>query len=95
MNMKFFRVMATPRSSRSHWPGTCGWVSTVSISSRPTGAAAISEWRTRSSVSPTMRTSGASSASRSSVTVTEPSSEFSIGTIAHSTSPSRSATTTS
>ncbi len=52
---------------------------------------AIRQCLTVSRVSPTICTSPASSASRSSVTLMEPSSEFSIGTIAHSTSPWRSA----
>ena len=78
-----------------HCPGTCGCVSTVSISASATSPAAISECRTRSSVSPTIVTSLASPASRSSVTLIDPSSEFSIGTIAHPTRPSRSAVTVS
>ena len=45
--------------------------------------AAISEWRTRSSASPTIsHVARPRSASRSSVTLIDPSSEFSIGTIA-------------
>ncbi len=78
-----------------HCPGTCGWVTTVSISSSATSCAAISECLTRSSASPTISTSPASSASRSSVTLIDPSSEFSIGTIAQLTRPSRSAITVS
>ncbi len=83
------------RRNRAHWPGTCGWERIVSISESASSRAAISEWRTRSSHSPTICTSGAASASRSSVTLTDPSSEFSIGAIAQSTSPSRSALTVS
>jgi hypothetical protein len=82
---------SSPRSRRVHWPGTCGWVITVSISSSASISAAISAWRTRSTASPTITRSPGSPASSSSVTLIEPSSEFSIGTIAQRTKPSRSA----
>ncbi len=65
----------------------------MSLSS--TGAEAISEWRTRNSASPTISTSEASPASRSRVALIDPSSEFSIGTTAHTSSPARNAITVS
>jgi hypothetical protein len=70
-------------------------VTTVSISSRASISAAIREWLIRSSASPTIFTSLASPASKSSVRLIDPSSEFSIGTIAQRTSPRRSAITVS
>ena len=87
---------SSERRKRVHWPGTCGCVSTVVISAeldrldaRSASGAPAAAPRPRSRTSPT------SSASRSRVTLTEPSSEFSIGTIAHSSSPARSAITVS
>ena len=68
---------------------------TVSISLSATGSAAIRQCCTASSTSPTISRSPCSSASGSSVTVTEPSSEFSIGASAHCTSRLRTAITVS
>jgi len=67
----------------------------VSISASATGSHAISEWLTRSRASATISSRSASSASRSSVTLIDPSSEFSIGTIAHSRSLAHRRLTTS
>ena len=70
-------------------------MSTVSISSRGIGRAAIRACLMRSSASPVIWTLSASRASRSSVTLIEPSMEFSIGTIDQSTSPLGTAMTAS
>jgi hypothetical protein len=63
----------------------------VSISAGSIISGAISECFTRSSSSPTISRRRASSASRSSVTDTEPSREFSTGTRAKLTEPSLAA----
>ena len=78
-----------------HCAVACGWEITTSICSSGSSSCAIRHCSTPSTVSPTMRTSSASNTSASSVTLTEPSSEFSIGTTARSTVPSRTASTVS
>ena len=77
------------RRNRSHWPGTCGWVITVSMSPSGISRAAISECLILSIASPAISTLSPPRASRSSVTLTEPSIEFSIGTTDQSTLPPR------
>ena len=83
------------RRKRPHWPLACGCDTTARTSASSSGPAATrcrwTGWRS----SPTITTSSVSNAIASSVGVTDPSSEFSIGTSARSTSPSWTAITAS
>jgi hypothetical protein len=81
--------------NRAHWAVAWGWETTVSISESSSGARAIRQWRIGWMTSPTMATSSVSMASASSVALTEPSREFSIGTKARWTEPKWTAITVS
>ena len=83
------------RMKRAHWALACGWDTTVSISESSSEVRAIRQWRIGWTTSPTMATSSVSMASASRVALTDPSSEFSMGTSAVSTSPSCTAMTVS
>ena len=83
------------RMKRVHCAFAWGWETTTSISSSSSSSRAIRHWRIAWTVSPTIATSSVSIASASSVALTEPSIEFSIGTTARSTVPSRTAMTVS
>ncbi len=79
---------AAPRpDSGGHWPSGCGCEKTASTSASATPGRTISASEIGSTSSPTIRTRApaSSSASVSSVALTPPSSEFSIGTSAAST----------
>ena len=80
---------------RAHWAVAWGIDTTVEIASSATGSRAIRQWRIGCTSSPTITTSSVSIARVSSVALTEPSSEFSMGTSARSTSPSPTAMTVS
>lgn len=74
------------RVKRAHWALACGWERTTATSPSAISSRAISEVLTAKSYSPTITTSAVSNASVSSVTRTEPSTEFSNGTRARSAS---------
>ena len=79
----------------AHWPLACGWEATAAIRSSSTGSRAIRQWWIAWTSSPVIWTSSVSNASASSVALTAPSSEFSIGTSARSTRRSCTAITAS
>ncbi len=81
--------------NRAHWALACGCETTASISSSSSAVRAIRQWRIGWMTSPTIATSSVSIASASSVALTDPSSEFSIGTSARSTAPAWTAITVS
>ena len=85
---------SSARRNRAHWPSGCG-CDTRPRSRRARPVAAIRQLRIASTVSPTIATSRASRASASSVALTPPSSEFSIGTSARSIAPPWTAMTVS
>ena len=80
---------------RAHWALAWGWETTTSISDSSSAVRAIRQWRIGCTTSPTIATSSVSIASASRVALTDPSSEFSIGTRARCTSPSWTAMTVS
>ena len=65
---------------RAHCAFACGWETSASIADSSNGPRAIRQWRIGWTTSPMIATSSVSIASASSVALTEPSSEFSIGT---------------
>ena len=67
---------------RAHWPLAWGWEMTTRIALSASAVRAIRQWRIGCTTSPRMATSSVSMASASRVALTEPSSEFSIGTSA-------------
>ena len=83
------------RRNVAHWPLACGCEATAAIRSSSIGSRAIRQWWIGSTSSPAICTSSVSNASVSSVALTAPSSEFSIGTSARSTRPSWTAITAS
>ena len=93
------RTTAAPgsrvRMKAAHWPLACGWETTAAMRSSGTGVRAIRQWWIGWTSSPVIWTPPSPCASASSVALTEPSSEFSIGTSARSTRPSRTAATAS
>jgi hypothetical protein len=81
--------------NRAHCALAWGCETTTSISDSSSAVRAIRQWRTGWTTSPTIATSSVSIASASSVALTDPSSEFSIGTKARSTAPPWTAITVS
>src|SRR4051794_38721633 len=83
------------RRNVAHWPLAWGCDVTAAMRRSSTGSRAIRQWWIGTTISPTICTSSVSNASVSSVALTAPSSEFSIGTRARSTRPSWTASTAS
>ena len=83
------------RRKRAHWALAWGCDTTRVIRSSGISPAATRQWWIGCTTSPAIRTRSASPASASSVAATPPSSAFSIGTTARSTSPSWTAITVS
>src|SRR3954465_5525829 len=83
------------RRKPAHWPLACGCEATAAMRSSGRAARAIRQWWMGCTSSPAIWTPPSSAASASSVALTAPSREFSIGTSARSTRPSRTAATAS
>ncbi len=81
------------RRKLAHWALAWGWDSTRSMDSSGSCVRAISVCAIGCTTSPTICTSSVSKTSASRVALTDPSSEFSIGTSARSQRPSTTAIT--